>query len=116
MKVEIMFIKELKREITYYIGKNKDENFRVIDKGTPDDLWFHASDISSCHVVCEIPDNINKKELKYIITQGALLCKNNTNKLKAMKNVPILYTKICNVIKTVVPGCVLTNNTKTIVC
>lgn len=116
MKVEIMFINELKREITYYIGKNKDENFQVIDKGNPHDLWFHAADISSCHVVCEIPENISKKELKYIITKGALLCKNNTNKLKSIKNVNILYTKVCNVIKTDVPGCVLTNNTKTIVC
>jgi hypothetical protein len=43
MKVEIIFIKELKREITYYIGKNKHENFQVIDKGNPDDLWFHAA-------------------------------------------------------------------------
>ena len=116
MKIEIVFIKEVKREVTYYIGKNQEENFSVIDKGNPDDLWFHAADISSCHVVCEVPDDINKKELRYIITTGALLCKNNTNKLKSIRNVNILYTKISNVIKTDVSGCVLTNNTKIIVC
>ena len=116
MKTEIVFIKELKREVTYYIGKNQEENFSVIDKGNPDYLWFHAADISSCHVVCEVPDDINKKELRYIITTGALLCKNNTNKLKSIRNVNILYTKISNVIKTDVSGCVLTNNTKIIVC
>lgn len=116
MKTEIVFIKEVKREVTYYIGKNQEENFSVIDKGNPDDLWFHAADISSCHVVCEVPDDINKKELRYIITTGALLCKNNTNKLKSIRNVNILYTKISNVIKTDVSGCVLTNNTKIIVC
>jgi predicted ribosome quality control (RQC) complex YloA/Tae2 family protein len=116
MKTESIFIKEVKREVTYYIGKNQEENFSVIDKGNPDDLWFHAADISSCHVVCEVPDDINKKELRYIITTGALLCKNNTNKLKSIKNVNIIYTKISNVVKTDVPGCVLTNNTKTIVC
>lgn len=116
MKTESIFIKEVKREVTYYIGKSQEENFSVIDKGNPDDLWFHAADISSCHVVCEVPDDINKKELRYIITTGALLCKNNTNKLKSIKNVNIIYTKISNVIKTDVPGCVLTNNTKTIVC
>jgi predicted ribosome quality control (RQC) complex YloA/Tae2 family protein len=116
MKTESIFIKEVKREVTYYIGKNQEENFSVIDKGNPDDLWFHAEDISSCHVVCEVPDDINKKELRYIITTGALLCKNNTNKLKSIKNVNIIYTKISNVVKTDVPGCVLTNNTKTIVC
>jgi predicted ribosome quality control (RQC) complex YloA/Tae2 family protein len=116
MKTESIFIKEAKREVTYYIGKSQEENFSVIDKGNPDDLWFHAADISSCHVVCEVPDDINKKELRYIITTGALLCKNNTNKLKSIKNVNIIYTKISNVVKTDVPGCVLTNNTKTIVC
>jgi hypothetical protein len=54
--------------------------------------------------------------LRYIITAGALLCKNNTNKLKSMKNVNIIYTKITNVVKTNVPGCVITKDTKTIVC
>ena len=116
MKEEIIFIKELKREITYYIGKNQAENFSVIDKGNPDDLWFHAADVSSCHVVCVVPDDINKKELQYIITTGALLCKNNTNKLKSINNVNIIYTKISNVIKTHIPGCVLPNNIKLIVC
>jgi predicted ribosome quality control (RQC) complex YloA/Tae2 family protein len=116
MKVENVFIKELKREVTYYIGKNQNENFLVIDKGNNDDLWFHAADESSCHVVCEVPDDIMKKELQYIITIGAMLCKNNTSKLKSAKNVHIIYTKIQNIIKTDVPGCVLTNNTKQIIC
>ena len=53
-----------------------------IGKGAEDDLWFHAKDVSSCHVVCEVPDDIKKKkELMYIIKIGALLCKNNTQKL-----------------------------------
>ena len=116
MKTENIFINALKREVTFYIGKNQNENFEVIDKGLENDLWFHAAELSSCHVVCQVPTDIDKKELRYIITTGALLCKNNTNKLKSMKNVNILYTKIINVIKTDVPGCVITKDTKTIVC
>ena len=116
MKTENIFIIELKREVTFYIGKNQNENFEVIDKGSNDDLWFHAAHISSCHVVCQVPFNIDKKELRYIITKGALLCKNNTNKLKSMKNVNIIYTKIINVVKTNVPGCVVTKDVKTFVC
>ena len=112
MKTEIVFINALKREVTFYIGKNQNENFEVIDKGVDNDLWFHSADLSSCHVVCKVPDNIDKKDLRYIITAGALLCKNNTNKLKSMKDVNILYTKIQNIIKTDIPGCVLTKNTK----
>ncbi len=116
MKTETIFIQGLEREILFYIGKNQNENFKVIDMGLEDDLWFHAKDESSCHVVCEIPDDIDKKELQYIIKTGALLCKNNTNKLKSLSNVAITYTQIKNITKTKTPGCVLTQNTKTIVC
>ena len=116
MKTENVFIQALKREILFYIGKNQNENFEVIDMGSEDDLWFHAKDESSCHVVCEIPDDIDKKELRYIIKTGALLCKNNTNKLKSLSNIAINYTQIKNITKTNVAGCVITQNTKTIVC
>ena len=115
MKIENILIKTLKREITFYIGKNQNENFEVIDKGKTEDLWFHAKDVSSCHVVCEVPTDIDKKDMRYIITIGALLCKSNTNKLKGLKNVNIVYTQIKNVTKTDVDGCVLTQNVKTIV-
>ena len=114
MKTENILIKSLKREVIFYIGKKQTENFEVIDKGKPDDLWFHAKDESSCHVVCEVPPDIDKKDLRYIITVGALLCKNNTNKLKSLKNVHIIYTQIKNVTKTDIDGCVLTQNVKTI--
>ena len=114
MKTETIFIQALKREIVFYIGKNQNENFKVIDMGAEDDLWFHAKDESSCHVVCEIPDDIDKKELQYIIKAGALLCKSNTNKLKSLSNVAITYTQIKNITKTKTPGCVLTQNTKII--
>jgi predicted ribosome quality control (RQC) complex YloA/Tae2 family protein len=116
MKTENIYINALKREYTFYIGKNQNDNFEVIDKGYFNDLWFHAKNLSSCHVVCSIPHILSKKELQYIIKVGAHLCKNNTNKLKSMKNVEINYTYIKNVIKTDIPGAVITQNTKTIIC
>jgi predicted ribosome quality control (RQC) complex YloA/Tae2 family protein len=115
MKSETIFIESIERDVTFHIGKKQEENFAVIDKGSSDDLWFHAKNISSCHVVCELPDDIDKKEMRYIVTVGALLCKNNTNKLKTLRNVEITYTQIKNITKTKVPGCVETQNTKTIV-
>jgi predicted ribosome quality control (RQC) complex YloA/Tae2 family protein len=116
MKTEIIYIDALKKEFTFYIGKNQNDNFEVIDKCTSSDLWFHANNVSSCHVVCIIQDLLYKKDLKYIIKVGALLCKNNTSKLKSLKNVEIMYTSINNVTKTALPGCVITQNTKTIIC
>ena len=96
MKTEVIFINGLNRDITFHIGQNQDENFEVIDIGKEDDLWFHANNISSCHVVAIIPKDIVKKEIRYIIKAGALLCKLNTNKLKSLKNVEIIYTQIKN--------------------
>jgi predicted ribosome quality control (RQC) complex YloA/Tae2 family protein len=116
MKTETIFIQSIKREITFHIGKTQAENFVVIDKGNEHDIWFHAKNDSSCHVVCNLPDDIDKKEMRYIITAGALLCKNNTNKLKSLKNIEIIYTQIKNITKTKIPGCVETQNVKTVTC
>jgi predicted ribosome quality control (RQC) complex YloA/Tae2 family protein len=115
MKTEILFLQGLNIEITFYIGQNCNENFDVIDKGDKDDLWFHANECSSCHVVANIPKNISKNDKKYIIKAGALLCKNNTNKLKKNRNVEIVYTKIKNIEKTSIPGCVTIKNCKKII-
>jgi predicted ribosome quality control (RQC) complex YloA/Tae2 family protein len=116
MKTERIYIDVLKKELVFYIGQNQAENFEIVDKSTINDLWFHANNISSCHVVCKLPEQFSKKEMRYIIKVGALLCKNNTNKLKSIKNVEIIYTYIKNIVKTEVAGCVIAQNTKIIIC
>jgi len=112
MKTEKLFIQGLNREITFYIGQNQNENFDIIDMGESEDLWFHANNISSCHVVANVPVDLNKKDLKYIIKMGALICKINTNKLKSIKNVEIVYTNIKNITKLSTPGSVNVSNQK----
>jgi predicted ribosome quality control (RQC) complex YloA/Tae2 family protein len=98
------------------IGRNSSENeMLTFQIAKPNDLWFHASHDSSCHVVCEVPDDVEKSDMRYIIKMGAVLCKNNTNKLKSQKNVEIIYTQIKNVTKTAIAGCVQTTNTKMII-
>lgn len=114
MKTEILYLQGLNKVITFYIGKNQNENFEVINKGNLNDLWFHANDISSCHVIASVPDNINKKDIRYIIKAGALLCKKNTNKLKNIKNVKITYTTVNNIELTNVEGKVNIKNEKII--
>ena len=119
MKLETIFVEGLNRQIHFYIGKSKNENFEVIDKGNANDLWFHAKNTSSCHVIGIIPEDIkDKKQLKYIIKKGALLCKSNTNKLKGLQNIEISYTQIKNITKTEIAGRVetLSNSSKTITC
>lgn len=33
------------------IGKNKNENIKIIQSSESDDLWFHLKDYPSCHIV-----------------------------------------------------------------
>lgn len=114
MKKEVLFLQGLNREITFHIGQNKNEIFDVIDKGDPDDLWFHANEISSCHVVANIPSDISDKDRKYIIKAGALLCKKYTNKIKSLNDIEVVYTKIKYIEKTQYIGCVKIINQKII--
>lgn len=116
MKTEHIYIDKLKDTITFYVGTNAKDNFDVIDMGSDNDLWFHANNESSSHVIALIPSNLDKKELKSIVKMGAQLCKKYTSKLSSLINVEIIYTQLKNVTKTRVIGCVLTLNTKSIKC
>lgn len=115
MKTEVLFIEGLNKSITFYIGRQQNENFKVIDMGAEDDLWFHASGLPSCHVVAIIPPDIDSKDMKYIITAGAVLCKQYTNKIKSLPNVEFVYTKVKNLEKLSVPGSVNVSEGKIII-
>ena len=113
MKRELVYFSQLQTDIEYLIGKNDQDNFNVIDNAKPNDIWFHLNDYPSCHVVALIPNNINKKNMKYITKQGALLCKQNS-KYKLEKNLSIVYTQVKNITKTDKIGLVISTNTKII--
>jgi predicted ribosome quality control (RQC) complex YloA/Tae2 family protein len=118
MKTEEIFISALNDVILFYIGENRHDNFAVIDAGNETDLWFHAKNVSSCHVVCQMPEDVKltKKQKNAIVTQGGILCKKHTHKLSQMsnKNVEIIYTEIKNVRKLKDAGSVHVTNEKSI--
>jgi hypothetical protein len=97
MKSEIILLQRLNKEMTFWIGTSKEDNDNMIDKASNNDIWFHANNISSCHVLCRIPIAIYKKEMKYIIKMGALLCKKHTTKLKGISNLEIIYCQVKNI-------------------
>jgi len=115
MRSETVFIQGLNKEVMFHIGTNQNENSEVLDNGLDNDLWFHANSESSCHIVANLPTDIERKSIRYIIKQGALLCKINTNKLKSKKNVEFVYAQVKDVKKTDVPGMVHVENKKFIV-
>ena len=97
----------------YYVGKNKKENWEIIDNANENDVWFHVNNLPSCHVIFENTDNnkdINDKLLLY----GAFLCKKNS-KFKNFNKLSIIYTKVKNVKKTNEIGAVTTTRTKKII-
>lgn len=115
MITEEIYIPKLKLNIKFYIGKNAQENFTIIDLADGKDMWFHLNDYPSCHVIGIISNlSLDKKELKYIITQGALLCK-KYSKYKSEPNINVVYTTINNVKKTEIIGTVNLSNTKLII-
>ena len=119
MKTQVVYLDNIKKEITYLIGENAADNFLVIDASDfKTDIWFHSKEGSSCHVVAKISSqpHLNKKELMTICKKGGLLCKLNTPKLKKQQNVEIIYTKTCNITKTNIDGLVHTTETKTLTC
>ncbi len=115
MQQEIL-IPSLQSKILYTVGKNSQNNFDIIDAASPSDIWFHIEGESSCHVIASLPLEIklDKKQLRQIVTQGAVLCKSKS-RYKSNKNVSIIYTKVENITKSQPVGTVIAENTKTIV-
>ena len=104
---------QLQISVDYVVGKNAEENFEIIDEAEDYHIWFHIKNHPSSHVIAKLEDNLKKKDLRYIIKQGAILCKQHS-KLSSSKNVEIIYTQIKNITKTDIPGSVCTQNEKTI--
>ena len=107
MRIIIKYIDAVKDNIEFRVGQNAKDNFDIIDQSGPDDIWFHISQQSSCHVVATIPTEkeYDKKQLKKIVIQGALLCKQNS-RYKSLPNVDVMYTEIQHVKKTGTVGAV----------
>lgn len=115
MKSITRHIAALDSDIEYYIGKSASENVEIIDAASENDLWFHIDGEPSGHVIAKIPENsdFTKKQLRQIVTQGALVCKENS-KYKSQRNVDIVYTYVKYVEKTKILGKVAITNHKII--
>lgn len=107
MKTQSILIPSINKTIEYTIGQNAQDNHDIIDNALENDMWFHINNKPSCHIIASIPDDIKRKEMKYIIKQGAVLCKQYS--YPAVKNLEIVYTKIKNITKTEKIGQVIPN-------
>lgn len=99
-------------QIEYWIGTNARENTHIIGLSNREDIWFHAQDHPSCHVIARIPRGLTKKQKMTIVKMGCMLCKQHTNKLRPNKYVDMNYTEVKNLTPLETDGTVLTSNLK----
>ena len=113
MKLEVVEFEANK--YTILIGKNKKENFKIIDDSKLNDIWFHIKDEPSCHVILKNTYNEKLREIpKQIIKRCAYLCKINSQ-AKTKKNCSVIYTQLENVIKTDIVGTVVVDKFKSVI-
>jgi len=107
MKIEI-FTHETK-EYKISIGKNKEENWQLIDAASPADIWFHIEDQPSCHVILNNSDKVKLRDLpRQVLKRCAYLCKINSA-AKTMPKCNVIYAPISEVEKTQIVGQVVIN-------
>ena len=115
MRTITKYIDSIRGNIEFRVGQHAQDNFDLIDTSAPTDLWFHIRDSASCHVVAVVTEgaSYNKKQLRHIATQGAVICKQHS-KYKSESNVPVMYTQIQHVTKTSTVGTVNVSTYSTI--
>ena len=95
---------------TIIIGKNKNENWAIIDDASGTDLWFHISEMPSCHVLLKNDEKLRLVP-RQVIKRCAYLCKINSA-AKTVSKCDVIYATISNIKKTDIVGQVTVTQSK----
>jgi predicted ribosome quality control (RQC) complex YloA/Tae2 family protein len=102
MKIEIFTYSSKEYEIS--IGKNKEENWQLIDASQPNDIWFHVDDQPSCHVILKNQHQVKLRDIpRQVLKRAAYLCKINSA-AKSQSKCDVIYTLISQITKTNIVG------------
>ena len=107
MKKEIFTYNNV--EYLIYIGKDKMENWSLIDAAAESDIWFHVKDVPSCHVILKCSSKL-KEVPRAVLSHCGVLCRQNSG--KSNPNSEIIYTSVKNVKKGVHEGSVVVTSAK----
>jgi predicted ribosome quality control (RQC) complex YloA/Tae2 family protein len=75
MRIEVFLFNSEKYIIM--IGRNKKDNFEIIDNSVDTDIWFHIYEEPSCHVILKNTDKMREIP-KQVMKRCAYLCKINS--------------------------------------
>jgi predicted ribosome quality control (RQC) complex YloA/Tae2 family protein len=82
-----------KKDTTYWIGKNAQDNWDIIKKSEQNWMWFHLDKFPSSHVIiCKDSKEVLKEEIN---NACKLLIENSKYKFN---NIGIVYCEISNLI------------------
>jgi predicted ribosome quality control (RQC) complex YloA/Tae2 family protein len=79
------------------VGKNKHDNWKIIDNSHKNDYWFHLDNLPSSHVIVHIGENDHQLD-KAVLKFASWLCKKKSKK-KDNEKLSIIYTQIKNITK-----------------
>ena len=97
------------KEYEIYIGKNKEENWQLIDASNSDDVWFHIDNQPSCHVILKNTDKVKLRDIpRQVLKRAAYLCKINSL-TKTQPKCDVIYVAISAITKTQIVGQVVVN-------
>jgi predicted ribosome quality control (RQC) complex YloA/Tae2 family protein len=102
MKIEIFT--HSSKEYMISIGKNKEENWQLIDASQPNDIWFHIDNQPSCHVILKNEQQVKLRDIpRQVLKRAAYLCKTNSA-AKTQPKCDVIYALISSITKTNVVG------------
>jgi predicted ribosome quality control (RQC) complex YloA/Tae2 family protein len=99
----MVYIEQIDK-FTIKIGRNQNENDKLIKEGSQNDLWFHLKENPSPHGF--IHSDTNEEPSKEVIYRTAELVK-QYSKFKSYSKVTIIYIELKHIKCTNVPGTVI---------
>ena len=97
--------------INIVIGKNAEDNWKILAKSRQNDIIFHLDKLSSPYVIILNPPNIISSKTLYYV---ASLCKEHS-KYNNIDRVAVIYTTVKNVSRGDVLGSLIMKKTSRIV-
>ena len=89
-------------EYIFLLGKNAEENDKLVKQSDPAHIWFHLANLPSCHGVINCTEEQLTKNMRYV--RGCQLKK--FTKYKNITGIYVNYTAIKNIETTKKPGLV----------